>query len=50
MNYQEFFFWFKKIYKHKKIWQNFLHFLMWQIDSSEYKSDVNGESSWKLVK
>ena len=37
MNHLEFFFffWFKKVYKHKKIWQNFLHFLMWQIDSSE---------------
>ena len=35
MNHLEFFFLFKKVYKHKKIWQNFLHFLMWQIDNSE---------------
>ena len=36
MNHLEiFFFLFKKVYKHKKIWPNFLYFFMWQIDSSE---------------
>ena len=38
MNHLEIFFFFfglKKFINTKKIWQNFLHFFMWQIDSSE---------------
>ena len=34
----------------QKIWQNFLHLLMCQIDSGKLKNDVSSESRWKLVK